>query len=66
MSDVTKIDSLDSVLEENTAILKNCQKEHNITDCLMCKNILGCDIRNNYVNAVYKHMSKGHSGEFEF
>ncbi|WP_353662782.1 hypothetical protein [Hydrogenimonas sp. SS33] len=43
-----------------------CQQEHNVTSCLKCEKILGCEIRAQYVKKVYESMSKGQGGGFEF
>lgn len=55
-------EALDIKLEE----LKRCQKEHSLHSCLGCEKILGCPIRNAYINAVYESMNKGRGGGFEF
>ena len=46
--------------------LQSCQKEKNLSSCLKCKDILDCDLRNQYINAVYSSMNKGSGGGFEF
>ena len=60
------IDKFQETLIEKTKLLKECQKEKNIDSCLKCKEIIGCKIRNEYVNAVYESMNKGQGGGFEF
>ncbi|WP_456429542.1 hypothetical protein [Nitratifractor sp.] len=59
-------DRWQKALEEKSRELKRCQEEHNLRSCLSCEKILGCSIRNAYVNAVYESMNKGRGGGFEF
>ncbi len=59
-------DRWQKALREKTEELKRCQKEHDVRSCLACKKILGCTVRNAYVNAVYESMNKGRGGGFEF
>ena len=60
------LDKYEKALIEKTKILKNCQKDKNVESCLKCKEVIGCKIRNEYVNAVYESMNKGKGGGFEF
>ena len=60
------LDRYEKALIEKTEILKNCQKMKKVDSCLKCKEIIGCKIRNEYVNAVYESMNKGQGGGFEF
>ncbi len=53
-------------LLEQIKLVKKCQKEHKIDSCLKCKEVIGCEIRKTYINAVYQSMNKGDSGGFEF
>jgi len=53
-------------LAQETVALKSCQKEHKIDSCMKCKDVIGCEIRKRYVNAVYQSMNKGIGGGFEF
>ncbi|PAF52447.1 hypothetical protein [Helicobacter sp. 13S00477-4] len=53
-------------LDEKLQSLKACQNEKNLQGCFTCKDILECQIRKDYVKAVYESMSKGQSGDFEF
>jgi hypothetical protein len=55
-------EKLDIELEK----LQKCQKSLNITDCQECEKLIGCEIRNNYVQSVYNSMNEGKSGGFEF
>jgi len=49
-----------------TKKLKECQKKLNFKSCLNCEKLFDCEIRKEYIDAVYKSMSKGQSGGFEF
>ena len=53
---------LDSKLLE----LQSCQNEKGIDSCLKCANLIGCELRNGYVDAVYQSMNGGNSGAFDF
>ncbi|MCH9812470.1 MAG: hypothetical protein K0U47_00840 [Epsilonproteobacteria bacterium] len=53
-------------LQEQLEVVQQCQKEHKIPSCMQCKEVIGCEIRKSYVNAVYQSMSKGEGGGFEF
>ncbi len=53
-------------LKQQIEVVKKCQKEHKVDSCLKCKQIIGCEIRKTYINAVYQSMNKGDSGGFEF
>ena len=46
--------------------LKQCQKNRNIESCFKCDKLLDCEIRENYIKAVYESMNKGSGGGFEF
>jgi hypothetical protein len=53
-------------LKDQIEVLKTCQKDHKVSSCIKCKEIIGCEIRKVYVNAVYQSMNKGAGGGFEF
>ena len=59
-------DSYDIKLEEETANLQNCQASHNLKSCFDCENVIECEVRKNYVSAVYKSMNKGLESDFDF
>lgn len=61
-----QIDSYDQQLALSTEELKNCQKARGLNSCLACSEILECQVRLGYVNAVYESMSKGLVGDFDF
>ena len=46
--------------------LKACQQAKGLESCLKCEAILECEVRTQYVNAVYESMNKGSGGGFEF
>ncbi len=46
--------------------VQNCQKKMEVDSCMKCKKMFECQIRQNYVKAVYESMSLGQSGGFEF
>ena len=68
MSDDSKkeLDSWDKALEIKLQVLQQCQASHSISDCFDCDKLLACDLRREYVKAVYESMSKGSMGGFEF
>ena len=53
-------------LEEKLKELKECQQNQNLNSCLKCEKVIGCELRNTYVKAVYESMNKGSGGGFEF
>ena len=59
-------DKFDLYLDEMLAKLQNCQQEKNMKSCSDCEQFFGCELRQEYVKAVYNSMSKGDTGGFEF
>ncbi len=59
-------DEYQKVLSERKEALQKCQKDKNIDSCMKCEKTFECEIRKNYVNAVYESMSHGETGGFEF
>jgi hypothetical protein len=53
-------------LDKELKNLEDCQKKHQVKSCSDCEHYIGCEVRKNYVNAVYNSMSKGATGGFEF
>lgn len=53
-------------LKNATEKLKECQRNHDLTSCFDCEKLFDCEIRKKYIDVVYKSMSKGQSGGFEF
>lgn len=56
----------EKLLADKTAELTDCQKQQSVDSCFKCEKVLGCELRNEYVKAVYFSMSKGETGDFEF
>jgi len=46
--------------------LQACQEERSHTSCSACVEFLHCQLRQEYIQAVYNSMSKGDTGGFEF
>ena len=65
MEEPTK-DQWQLALDEPLQQLKECQISKNIDSCLKCQEILECELRENYIKAVYASMNKGSGGGFEF
>jgi hypothetical protein len=59
-------DRFEARLDEMMARLQACQKEKQVKSCSTCEQLIGCETRHNYVQAVYDSMSKGETGGFEF
>lgn len=59
-------DKFDLYLDEMLEKLQRCQQEKNMTSCSQCEHFFGCELRDEYVKAVYNSMSKGDTGGFEF
>jgi len=66
MDESKELDSWELELERKKVLLAECQNSKNLTSCLACEKLFDCDIRDNYVQAVYDSMSKGGTGGFEF
>lgn len=59
-------DRFNQKLDEKIKILQSCQKDKHYSSCMDCNALLDCEIRDNYVKAVYESMSKGQQGYFDF
>lgn len=59
-------DIFDLKLESTSLNMQNCQQSKNLDSCMKCEHMIGCEIRKEYVKAVYESMSKGQQGDFEF
>lgn len=59
-------DKFELYLDEMVIELQDCQKNKNMSTCSKCESYFSCELRTNYVNAVYNSMSKGDTGGFEF
>ncbi len=53
-------------LDSAKAKLQECQQKEQVESCLQCPKLLGCEVRESYVKAVYESMNKGQGGGFEF
>lgn len=59
-------DKFELYLDEMIEKLQKCQNEKNHKSCSLCEHYFGCELRDEYVKAVYNSMSKGDTGGFEF
>ncbi|OQX74725.1 MAG: hypothetical protein B6D59_01445 [Campylobacteraceae bacterium 4484_4] len=59
-------DEFEQRLDEALQELQSCQQEKGYQSCMQCSQIIGCELRNRYVKAVYISMNKGKGGGFEF
>jgi len=58
--------SFEERLTQMIAEVKSCQKEKNHDSCMKCEQLIGCELRKQYVQVTYESMSKGEIGGFEF
>lgn len=61
-----ELDKFELHLEEMVNKVKECQQGKGLDSCSKCEHYLGCELRDEYVKAVYNSMSKGDTGGFEF
>lgn len=66
MEETKQKDKFELHLEEMVLKLRDCQKQKNVKSCSECDIFLECELRDQYVDAVYNSMSKGDTGGFEF
>ena len=59
-------DKFEIFLEEMLQKLHTCQEQKALKGCSNCEAFFGCELRQEYVKAVYNSMSKGDTGGFEF
>jgi hypothetical protein len=59
-------DKFELHLDEMILKVQTCQKERNLASCSVCEHYIECELRADYVKAVYNSMSKGKTGGFEF
>lgn len=59
-------DKFELHLDEMIIKIQDCQKNKKLDSCSKCEHYLECELRNNYIKAVYNSMSKGDTGGFEF
>jgi hypothetical protein len=61
-----QLDIYEQRLQEELKKLQECQSSNKLDSCMKCEKIIGCEVRADYVKAVYESMNKGASGGFEF
>ena len=61
-----EFDEFELRLEKMLKKLRECQEEKELESCSACEVFLECQLRREYVDAVYNSMSKGDTGGFEF
>ena len=61
-----KKDKFEIYLDEMIVKLQACQQEKTHKSCSLCEFYFGCELRDEYVIAVYNCLSKGDTGGFEF
>ncbi|HIC12207.1 MAG TPA: hypothetical protein EYO75_02310 [Sulfurimonas sp.] len=59
-------DKFQLYLDEMLQKLQACQVSKGHKSCSLCEFYFRCEIRDEYVKAVYNSMSKGETGGFEF
>ena len=59
-------DKFELYLDEMIKKLQDCQVSKSHKSCSACESYFGCELRDEYVKAVYNSMSKGDTGGFEF
>ena len=53
-------------LNQMIAQVQQCQKDAQLSSCMQCDKLIGCELRKQYVQVTYESMSKGEIGGFEF
>ena len=59
-------DKFELHLDEMIKKVQECQQNRGHKSCSQCEFYIGCELRDEYVKAVYNSMSKGETGGFEF
>lgn len=59
-------DKFELHLDEMIQKVQECQEQKNHKSCSMCEHFFDCELREEYIKAVYNSMSKGETGGFEF
>lgn len=62
----SELDKFELFLDEMVLKIHTCQEEKSVKSCSVCEHYLVCELRTDYVKAVYNSMSKGETGGFEF
>jgi len=66
MQQIPKPDKFEERLFGVLNILQECQVQKSVKTCSDCEHFIGCELRTDYIKAVYNSMSKGDTGGFEF
>lgn len=71
MSEPQNIDMFEKRLQEELQKLRDCQESKQVDSsqtpsCYECENLIECELRKSYVNAVYQSMNKGEASDFDF
>ena len=61
-----KLDKWELALEDKLKELQDCQQQKGLDSCFKCELTFECNLRKEYVKAVYESMNKGQGGGFEF
>jgi len=61
-----ELDRYEQKRDDERVKVEACQAEKKMNSCLVCPEVVGCEIRRAYVMAVYESMNKGVGGGFEF
>jgi hypothetical protein len=61
-----QLDKWEVALLQEKQKVQACQQEQNLKSCTPCEKFFECEIRKEYVKAVYESMNKGSGGGFEF
>ena len=59
-------DQFEARLTQMIEEVKKCQQEKGCSSCMQCEQLIGCELRKQYVQVTYESMSKGEIGGFEF
>ena len=59
-------DKFELHLDEMIQKLQACQEQKAHKSCSACEHFFKCELRDEYIKAVYNSMSKGETGGFEF
>lgn len=61
-----ELDQYELALIRKKEELQACQDNQGVPSCYECEKLLSCDLRREYVEAVYRSMHKDKGGGFEF
>lgn len=53
-------------LDKTLIELQKCQQTKGLNSCTKCSEVFTCQIKKEYIKAVYESMNKGSGGGFEF